>query len=184
MAADRKQEAQGADERPAPVPFTVGFHRGQSSVLVFGSLAFGIIFAGVGLAGGMPLLAVAALAPLANAYWHYPMIEKGRPQLGANEEGLFLERAGFIDWGAIRMTDVKRSKSRNADLVRLDVLLTRPLKDALASAQRCPPWKRFMMRNWKRTPREHGRELVAINLHTLDADPDELLARIRAFKFV
>ncbi|GAB4516125.1 MAG: hypothetical protein Tsb0019_15330 [Roseibium sp.] len=184
MAARKEAETGGESTRPAPVPFTVGFNRSQSEGLVYGSLILGLIFAVIGIAGGLPLLTLAALAPLGIAYWHYPMIERGRPQLGANEEGLYVERIGFIDWSAIRMTDVKRTSVRNIELVRLDVLLTRPLDDAVTRAQSFPVWKKFMMRNWKRSPREHGRELIAINLHTLAADPDEILERIRAFKFV
>lgn len=184
MAADKEAEKHEDSERQEPVPFTVGFNRSQSEGLVYGSLLLGLIFAAIGIAGGMPLLAVASLAPIAIAYWHYPMIEKGRPQLGANEDGLYVERIGFIDWAAIRMTDVKRTSVRNIDVIRLDVLLTRPLDNAVVKSQTVPFWKKFMMRNWKLTPREHGRELIAVNLHTLAADPDEILTRIRAFKFV
>lgn len=184
MAAKTEAVSKEETAKPEPVPFTVGFNRGQSEGIVYGSLLLGILFAVIGIVGGLPLLAVAAIAPLGIAYWHYPMIEKGRPQLGANEDGLYVERIGFIDWAAIRMTDVKRTSVRNIELVRLDVLLTRPLDNAVTKSQTFPVWKKFMMRNWKRTPREHGRELIAINLHTLAADPEEILSRIRAFKFV
>ncbi|MHA7774088.1 hypothetical protein [Roseibium sp. M-1] len=184
MAAKKAAGKKEAVEKPVPVPFTVGFNRGQSAGIVYGSLVLGVLFAAIGVAGGLPLLAFAAIAPIAIAYWHFPMVENGKPQLGANEDGLYVERIGFIDWAAIRMTDVKHNKVRNRDQVRLDVLLTRPLNDAVAKAQTFPVWKKFMMRNWKRIPREHGRELIAINLHTLAADPDEILSRIRSFKFV
>lgn len=184
MAAKKEAVKQEESVKPTPVPFTVGFNRSQSESIVYGSLILGILFAVIGIVGNLPLLALAALAPLAIAFWHYPMIEKGKPQLGANEDGLYVERIGFIDWAAIRMTDVKRTSVRNIELVRLDVLLTRSLDDAVTKAQTFPVWKKFMMRNWKRTPREHGRELIAINLHTLAADPEEILSRIRAFKFV
>ena len=184
MAVKKDTDKNEDVEKPAPVPFTVGFNRSQSEGIVYGSVLLGIAFAVIGGIGGIPLLALASLAPFGIAYWHFPMIEKGKPQLGANEEGLYVERIGFIDWAAIRMTDVKRTSVRNIELVRLDVLLTRPLENAVTKAQACPLWKKFMMRNWKRTPREHGRELIAINLHTLAADPDEILSRIRAFKFV
>lgn len=170
------------NEKPAPVPFTVSYNRQQSESIFYGCLVLGACFAAVGVAGGLPLLAFASLAPFAFAYWHFPMIEKGKPQLGANEEGLYVERIGFIDWAAIRMTDVKRTSVRNIELVRLDVLLTRPLDAATAKAQTFPFWKKFMMRNWKRIKREHGRELIEIDLHTLSANPDEILSRIRAFK--
>jgi len=190
MAATREANATNAtdaveeNEKPAAVPFTVSFNRRQSEGIVFGCALLGLAFAAAGLAGGLPLLALAALAPFAIAYWHYPMVEKGKPQLGANEEGLYVERIGFIDWAAIRMMDVKRTSVRNIELVRLDVLLTRPLDAAVAKAQTFPIWKKIMMRNWKRIKREHGRELIEIDLHTLSADPDEILSRIRAFKAV
>lgn len=171
-------------DKPAPMPFTVGYERNNSEAIVFGCLIFGVLFLIVGVVGKVPLLAIAGIAPLATAYWHFPMIDKGRPQLGANEDGLYVERIGFIDWGAIRMAEINRSKARNIDQVKLNVLLTRPITDAVSKAQQTPLWKKFMMRNWKRSPREHGRELVAINLHTLAADPDEILNRIRAFKFI
>ncbi|MEO9530015.1 hypothetical protein [Roseibium sp.] len=184
MVARKAAQTNEEPSKPEPVPFTVGFNRSQSEILVYGSLLLGVLFAAIGIVGGMPLLAIAGIAPIAIAYRHYPMIEKGKPQLGANEDGLYVERIGFIDWAAIRMTDVKRSTVRNVEIVRLDVLLTRSLDNAVIKAQSVPFWKKFMMRNWKRTPREHGRELLAINLHTLSADPEEILERIRAYKFV
>lgn len=184
MATGNEAQKPEDSEHEAAVPFTVSFNRSQSEVIVYGCLALGILFAAIGVFTGVHLLTLAAIAPIAMAYWHYPMIEKGKPQLGANEEGLYVERIGFIDWSAIRMTDVKRKTVRNIEQVRLDVLLTRPLDNALTRAQPFPFWKKYMKRNWKRSRREHGRELIAIDLHTLAADPDEILSRIRAFKFV
>lgn len=184
MTMRKEAEKPEETEKQAPVPFTVSFNRSQSEVIFFGCLLLGALFAAIGIFADIPLLALAAVAPVAMAYWHYPLIEKGKPQLGANEDGLYVERIGFIDWGAIRMTDVKRSKVRNSELIRLDVLLTRSLENAVSKAQTFPIWKKFMKRNWKRSRREHGRELIAIDLHTLAADPDEILERIRAFKFV
>lgn len=182
MAAIKQASAKEEVTKTEPVPFTVGFNRSQSQAIVFGCLLLGIVFAAIGLLGNMPLMLLAAAAPIASAYWYYPMVEKGKPQLGANEEGLYVERIGFIDWGAIRMTDVKRAKARNVEQVRLDVLLTRSLEAAVTNTQTVPVWKKYMMRNWKRTRREHGRELISVDLHTLDADPDEVFERIRAFK--
>lgn len=102
MAAKKEAVKQEENVKPTPVPFTVGFNRSQSESIVYGSLILGILFAVIGIVGNLPLLALAALAPLAIAFWHYPMIEKGKPQLGANEDGLYVERIGFIDWAAIR----------------------------------------------------------------------------------
>lgn len=182
MAATKQASAKEEVTKPDPVPFTAGFNRSQSQAIVFGCIILGIMFAAIGIIGNIPLMILAAVAPFGSAYWYYPMIEKGKPQLGANEEGLYVERIGFIDWGAIRMTDLKRAKVRNVDQIRLDVLLTRSMEDAVTKEHSCPIWKKYMMRNWKRTKREHGRELISVDLHTLDADPDEVFERIRAFK--
>ncbi|PVB62993.1 hypothetical protein [Labrenzia sp. 011] len=184
MATGKEAQKPEDSEHEAAMPFTVSFNRSQSEVIFYGCLVLGVVFAAISAFTGIYLLAMAAAAPIVIAYWHYPMIERGKPQLGANEEGLYVERIGFIDWSAIRMTDVKRKTVRNVEQVRLDVLLTRPLDNAVTRAQSAPFWKKYMKRNWKRSRREHGRELIAIDLHTLAADPDEILDRIRAFKFV
>ena len=76
MAAKKEAVKQEENVKPTPVPFTVGFNRSQSESIVYGSLILGILFAVIGIVGNLPLLALAALAPLAIAFWHYPMIEK------------------------------------------------------------------------------------------------------------
>lgn len=183
LAEDKKLETEGAEKQP-PAPFTVGYERRNSEAIVYGCFLLVIMFVVIGAVSGHYLMFFAALGPAAIGYWHYPILERNRPQLGASEDGLFVERIGFIDWAAIRMIDLSRTSVRNIDLIKLNVLLTRPLEDAVTKGQTTPVWKKFMMRNWKRSRREHGRELIAINLHTLVGDPEEVLSRIRAFKFV
>jgi hypothetical protein len=183
MAQDKGTETEGAEKQP-PSPFTLGYERQNSEAIVYGCVLLVILFVVIGAITGMYLLVFAALGPAAIAYWHFPMLEHHRPQLGANEDGLFVDRIGFIDWGAIRMIDLSRTTVRSIELVKLNILLTRSLDDAVTKAQNTPFWKKFTMRNWKRSKREHGRELIAINLHTLVGDPDEVLSRIRSFKFV
>lgn len=168
-------------ETKGPEPFAIGFDKSSGESLVYGSLILGVIFLAVSFAAGMPLMSLAAVVPLCIAFWHYPMIEKKQPQLGANTDGLFVERIGFIDWAAIRSIDLKRSSVRSIELVTLNVLLTRPLNAAIAKKQTYPVWKRLMMRNWTTTTREHGRDLLAIQLHTLTRDPDQILDRIKAY---
>jgi len=162
-------------------PFAIGFERTNGPGIVFGSIILGIALLVIGLVTGQGLLAIAAIAPLGVAFWHYPMIEKGKPQLGANEDGLFVERIGFIDWGSIRMIDLSKTSVRNIELVKLNVLLNRSLDTAIAKKQQFPFWKKVMMRNWTISQREHGRSLLAIDLHTLTDDADEVLKRIRAY---
>lgn len=186
MKAKVEEKAENAEgsEKPAPSPFTIGYERRNSEVIVYGCAFVVLMFTVIGVVTGTYLLLFAALGPAAIAYWHFPMLERHRPQLGANEDGLFVDRIGFIDWSAIRMIDVNRTKVRSNTLVKLNILLTRPLENAVTQGQHTPFWKKFTARNWKRSKREHGRELIAINLHTLVGNPDEVLSRIRSFKFV
>lgn len=176
-------ETEGEEKQP-PSPFTIGYERRNSEIIVYGCVFVVLMFAVIGFVTGTYLLLFAALGPAAIAYWHFPMLERHRPQLGANEEGLFVDRIGFLDWAAIRMIDLSKTTVRGNSLIRLNILLNRPLENAVTSGQHTPLWKKFTMRNWKRSKREHGRELIAINLHTLVGDPDEVLSRIRSFKFV
>ncbi|WP_152503005.1 hypothetical protein [Labrenzia sp. THAF82] len=169
-------------ETTGPVPFAIGYNRSQGEGLVYGCMLLGLIMVVVGIAADLPLLSLAALVPLGIAYWHYPMVEKGHPQLGANEDGLFVERIGFINWAAVHEIDIKRTSVRNIILVRLEIQLNCPLKEAIKKDQALPPWKKLMLRNWRCRRNETDRDTVIVNLHTLAADPDEIFQRIRRYK--
>lgn len=180
-SAQEKAERQ-LHETTGPVPFAIGYNRSQGEGLVYGCMLLGLIMVVVGIAAGLPLLSLAALVPLGIAYWHYPMVEKGHPQLGANEDGLFVERIGFINWAAVHEIDIKRTSVRNIILVCLEIQLNCPLKEAIKKDQALPPWKKLMLRNWRCRRNETDRDTVIVNLHTLAADPDEIFQRIRRYK--
>ncbi|WP_298813685.1 hypothetical protein [uncultured Roseibium sp.] len=169
-------------ETTGPVPFAIGYNRSQGEGLVYGCVLLGLMMAVVGVVAGLPLLSLAALLPLGIAFWHYPMVEKGQPQLGANEDGLFVDRIGFINWAAVSEIDIKRTSVRNIILVRLEILLNCPLGEAINKDQALPPWKNLMLRNWRRVRSETNCDAVIVNLHTLAADPDEIFQRLRRYK--
>lgn len=135
-SAQEKAERQ-LHETTGPVPFAIGYNRSQGEGLVYGCMLLGLIMVVVGIAADLPLLSLAALVPLGIAYWHYPMVEKGHPQLGANEDGLFVERIGFINWAAVHEIDIKRTSVRNIILVRLEIQLNCPLKEAIKKIRPC-----------------------------------------------
>jgi hypothetical protein len=182
MAANSEKDISAQAAGLAPAPFAIGFNRNNGESFVYGCLVFGILISVVGVAAQVPYLALGSVIPVGIAYWHYPMIEKGLPQLGANSSGLFVERIGQISWSAIRDIKLKQTSVRNIMLFRLEVLLNRPVEDAVTQAHTFPLWKNFMMRNWKKTRQKDGETLIAIDLHTLTGDPDDILSRIRAFK--
>jgi hypothetical protein len=182
MAANSEKDFSAQAAGLAPVPFAVGFNRNNGESFVYGCVIFGILVAVIGVVAQVPYLTLVSVVPVGIAYWHYPMIEKDLPQLGANNGGLFVERIGQLNWSAIRKIDLKRTSVRNILLVRLEILLSCPLEEAVVQAHTFPMWKNFMMRNWKKTRQENGTALIAVDLHTLTGDPEEILSRIRAFR--
>lgn len=167
-----------------PKPFAIGFDKSSSEGLVYGSAILGGIFVVVSIAANLPLMALAALLPLAVAFWHYPMVERRTPQVGASAEGLFVERIGFIDWAAVRRFELVRTSVRNIRLVTLEVSLNRSLPESVAKPQLFPLWKSVMMRSWKIRHQENGNDTLLIQLHPLTNDSDEVINRLRAFRDV
>jgi len=172
-------------EKPkGPSPFAVGFNRTNGDAMVFGGVFLGGLLVLVSAVAGMPVMALIALAPLAIAFWHYPMLDRRVPQIGANADGLFVERIGYIDWASVRKFELRRTAVRSIQLARLEVSLTRPLADAISGPQIFPVWKKAMMHNWKTRREADGTDTLIVQLHTLTADPDQVLAQLRTFRNV
>ncbi|WP_346910434.1 hypothetical protein [uncultured Roseibium sp.] len=172
-------------EKPkGPSPFAIGFNRSNGDPMVYGGLFVGAFLVIASIVADMPELALIALAPLAVAFWHYPMLDRRVPQLGANADGFFVERIGFIDWASIRKLELRRTAVRNIQLASLEVSLTRSLADAVTGPQIFPVWKKVMMRNWSTRREADGTDTLVIRLHTLSADPEQVLAQLRTFRNV
>ncbi|WP_417670714.1 hypothetical protein [Roseibium sp.] len=169
-------------ERQGPQPFAVGYTKASGEAIVYGGLMFGFGFVVLGLFGGMKPMALLAIVPLLIALWHYPLIDTKQPQLGANDDGLFVERIGFIDWGSIRHLELAKTSVRSIELVTLEVDLTRPLAEAVSKRQLYPLWKSVMTRNWRAQRKEDGTDHLSVQLNTLNGPPEEILARVKAYR--
>lgn len=174
----------GMNEDEGPRPFAIGFDKASGDSLVFGGVLVGALFVFISFSLNQPFLAVGALIPLGVAFWHYPMIDRRTPQFGASSDGLFVDRLGFIDWAEIAKFELQHSSVRNIRLVRLEVSLHRPLKDTAIKRQVFPLWKSVMTRCWSLRRDEDGSEKLVVQLHLLTKDPDQVLARLRAFRNV
>ncbi|MBD8893105.1 hypothetical protein [Roseibium litorale] len=170
------------DERKGPEPFAVGFRRASGEAIVYGGLLIGAGLLVPALLTGHEILALCSLVPVLTALWHFPMIDRSQPQLGANGDGLFVERLGFLDWSTIRSLELRRTAVRNIELVTLAVRLTRPVEQAVAKPQAFPFWKNLMLRNWSAQPQEDGNTLLLVRLDTLTGKPDDILSRIKAYR--
>lgn len=169
---------------PGPQPFAVGFRRSSGEALVYGGLLAGAGLLIPGIAFGHQLLSAFAIVPLLVAFWHYPMIDRGYPQLGASAEGLFVERIGFIDWASIRSLELRRTAVRNIELITLAVSLTRPVEEAVSKPQAFPLWKSIMMRNWSARAQPDGNALLLVRLDTLAGSAEDILSRLRTYRQV
>jgi len=165
-----------------PKPFAIGYIRSTGEALVIGGLFFGFGFVVLGLFGGVKPLAALAIVPLLVSFWHYPMIDRSQPQLGANEQGLFVERIGFIDWASIDQMTLHQSSVRSIELVGLEISLTSALPDAVNEKHMFPLWKSVMTRNWKLSRQADGTDHLTIKLNTLAGDPEEILQRLQAYR--
>ncbi len=148
----------GYDREDAPVPFYVG-----------GFLAAALI-GGAFLTGNWVLL-VLGFAALAVAYYNYPLIERGRPRLGANQYGIFIEGFGIVQWRAVDRVELVEIAVRVMTLNELQIFLKQPLSTALIADWRRVPWYRIPMRLiWKMG---HN-NVVRIVLDPLDHPPDDI----------
>ncbi len=167
-----------------PEPFAIGFEKSTGEAMVYGAVFFAVIFLAVSLATGQPLVALGALIAASVGFWHYPMFEKGQPQLGANLDGLFVDRIGFLDWASVGKLELSRTSVRSIRLVHLHITLNRPLADAVAKPQVFPFWKKLMMRSWSLDRSSQEAPVLRIELHPLTKDPDAVLDRIRRYRNV
>lgn len=120
--------------------------------------------------GGFLLFAFFAAAA-AVAYYNYPLIETGRPRIGANQYGVFIDGFGIIQWRAIDKVELVPIAVRVMTFNELQIGLKQPLQRALVADWRKLPWPRLMMRlPWKMT----HENVIRINLDVLDQPADEI----------
>ncbi|MEP3280181.1 MAG: hypothetical protein ABJN26_11505 [Stappiaceae bacterium] len=162
---------------PAIKPLAIGYRSGSGESLVYGSFmaaALGVLLAFI---TDEPWFLVLAAVGLGGAYYYRPYVESKRPQLGANADGLYLERLGFIAWADIADIQLFETSVRSIQLQTLKISLNRPLKETISKPEKPNVFRYLMARCWRRT----GPRSVDIAIHSLEANPDNLLARLRSF---
>ncbi|MTI18728.1 hypothetical protein E1162_15895 [Rhodobacteraceae bacterium RKSG542] len=161
-------------------PFAVGFKKKSGEPLVYGSFLLAACMLAVFLITGSPEWGLIAIPMLGLAYWYYPMIA-GWPQLGANDDGLFVERIGFIHWACVEKVSLYETSVRTLVLHRAQIILNRNLEEAIAKREAVAWWRYPMMRNWSLKKLENQRVMIDVQLHTLSGDPHEICRALNAF---
>ncbi|MDQ0314356.1 hypothetical protein [Amorphus orientalis] len=162
---------------PMPKAFAVGFDSNAGEALVYGGATLIVIGSLVTVVRGQPAALVLSLIGLCSTVYFRPLIEAKRPQLGANMQGLYVERIGIIGWSAIAEIDVFETSLRTMNFSKLIVRLAVPLEKAIVVPETVPWWRRLMSRNWSRK----GPDRLDIKLDTLSADPAVVVRRVKAF---
>lgn len=105
------------------------------------------------------------------AYYNFPLIETGRPRIGANQYGVFIDGLGLIRWRAFERIELVPIATRAMTLNELHLVLREPINTALVADWRKLPLYRLAMRlPWKMGPGN----VVRVILDPLAQPPDEI----------
>jgi len=124
---------------------------------------------------GQAFWLVFAVLAAAATYYNYPLLETGRPTIGGNQYGVFVQGLGLIRWRSISRIDLKPVAARSMTLHHLQITLAQPLASALVADWR----KRPMLRELMRLPWSMAApDIVAVELDPLDQLPEDVHATL------
>jgi hypothetical protein len=160
----------GVDERNVG-GYSVAYSRDDTHFPVYASGALAaVFFSAAWISGAIFWLALAAAAA-GFTYYNLPLLESGRPTIGANQYGIFIQAFGLIRWRAIGRIDLVPIAERAMTIHELQIALTAPLGSALVADWRRQPFYRLLMRlPWRM---DHN-GVVRVNVEPFDQPPDEI----------
>ncbi len=168
------------EEQSSAEPFTLGYRKGTGEPVVYGSLLLGAALLGTGIVSGSLIPALASLPVFLSVHWHYPFVDK-RPQIAANETGLYLERLGVLRWSAIAELSLYKTAVRTMEFNQLHIKLKGPIDDCLVKREPQSMPRRAMRKNWRLKQVKSNAPVLEVDLHLLACDPEILLQRTRQF---
>ena len=151
--------------------YTVAYGRDEAPVPVYiaASLA-AVLMAAAFYQSNLILFGLGTVAACF-AYYNWPLAEIGRPRIGANQYGVFIEGFGIVQWRAVDRIELAQIAIRSDTLHELQISLKQPLTSALIADWRRVPWHRRLMRlPWSMT----YNNMIRITLDPFDKDPGEI----------
>ena len=151
--------------------FTVAYGRDEAPFPVYvAALLAAVLLTTAVYQANLIFLGLGAVAT-GFAYYNWPLAEIGRPRIGANQYGIFIEGFGIVQWRAISGIDLVQIAVRAVTLNELQITLKQPLNSALIADWRKVPWyRRFMRLPWTMT----FNNMIRITLDPFDKEPDEI----------
>jgi hypothetical protein len=159
-----------ADERSVG-GYSVAYKRDDIHFPVFVSAAMAAVFFAAALITGTAFWVALAAVAAGFTYYNLPLLETGRPTIGANQYGIFIQAFGLIRWRAIEQIKLVPIAERAMTVNELQIGLNAPLNVALVADWRKQPAYRSLMRlPWRM---DHN-GVVRVNLEPFDQPPDEI----------
>lgn len=151
--------------------YSIAYRREDIYFPVYVTAALAAIFLTAAWITGAPYWLVPAAAAGGFTYYNIPLLEAGRPTIGANQYGIFIQAFGLIRWRAVERIDLAEIAERAMTVHELQIALNAPLASALVADWRRRPIHRALMRlPW----RMDHRGVVRIELDPFDRAPDEI----------
>jgi len=158
------------DERNAG-GYSVAYRRDDTNFPVYVTAALAAVFFTAAWITGAAYWLVPAVAATGFTYYNIPLLETGRPTIGANQYGIFIQAFGLIRWRAIDRIDLAEFAERAMTIHELQIALNAPLGSALvADWRRQPVYRRLMRSPWGM---DHS-GVLRVSLEPFDRPADEI----------
>lgn len=153
------------------VGYTVAYDRDEIQFPIYVvSIIGAALLAGAIFSGSLLMLFFGALAT-GVAFYNFPLIETGRPRLGAGQYGIFVEGLGLIQWRSIVEIERILAPQRGDLFTELRITIKPPMANALLLDWR----KGSLLRRMMRLPWSMVRDdVIRITLDVFDKPPDEI----------
>ncbi len=152
--------------------YTVAYEREELSFPVYVVGFVGAVLATIGVAIDNIVLIGLSLCALGFAYYNFPLLETGKPRIGAGQYGIFAEGLGILAWRSIKAIELVPVDIRGSTSNELRITLEDPLDRALLVDWRKRPFYRFLMR----LPWTIGSgNIIRIPLDVFDRPADEIM---------
>src|SRR6201987_3406158 len=107
--------------------YSVAYGRDDVYFPVYITAALALIFLTAAWIMDAPYWLVPAVAAAAFTYYNIPLLETGRPTIGANQYGIFIQAFGLIRWRAVERIDLAEIAERAMTVHELQIVLSASL---------------------------------------------------------
>ena len=151
--------------------YTVAYGRDEAPFPVYASSTIAAILLTAAVFKLNPIYFSLGAIAAAFAYYNWPLAEIGRPRIGANQYGIFIEGFGILAWRAIDRIQMVQIAIRAETRHELQITLRQPLHQALiADWRKVALHRRYMRLPWSMS----YNNMIRITLDPFEKAPDEI----------